>query len=241
MKKGGSTMSAAPISNEIALRIGLAARELPDTDAARLMRVLGDVISFPPTAKKLAAITLKQLKSSADGELSEIATDELKEALAFLKGERDISAEPLPEIEAYADGDMPNSIRVACASNKTELLDGHFGSCRRFLIYQVSAQENRLMDIRAIDREQEADDKNAYRASLISDCQILFVASIGGPAAAKVVRTGVHPIKKPDAGSAREEIISLQGVIGEDAPPWLAKVMGQTPEERIRFEQESAE
>jgi hypothetical protein len=33
---------------------------------------------------------------------------------------------------------------------------------------------------------------------------------------------------------------SLQSVIGKDAPPWLAKVMGQLPEERIRFEQEAS-
>ncbi|PVV11103.1 MAG: hypothetical protein B6D82_11870 [gamma proteobacterium symbiont of Ctena orbiculata] len=74
---------------------------------------------------------------------------------------------------------------------------------------------------------------------MISDCQLLFAGSIGGPAAAKVVRAGVHPIKKPQAVAAREEVASLQRVIGRDASPWLAKVMGQDPEARIRFEQEA--
>lgn len=232
-------MTAAPISNEIALRIGLAARELPDTDAARLLKVLGDAISFPPTAKKLSALTVKSLKAAADGELSGIDSLALKSAVACLRGESEISADPLPELQDYSDGDMPNSIRVACASNRGEMLDGHFGSCRRFLIYQVSADDQRLVEIRRIDNAPETDDKNAYRASLINDCQILFVASIGGPAAAKVVRAGAHPIKKPDAGSARDEIMTLQQVIGDDAPPWLAKVMGQAPEQRVRFEQEA--
>jgi nitrogen fixation protein NifX len=158
--------------------------------------------------------------------------------LAYLKGEQGVSTDPLPEVEAYQDGDMPNSIRVAVASNKGEMLDGHFGSCRRFLIYQVSSDRNCLIDIRNIDQTAEVDDKNAYRASLVNDCQILFVGSIGGPAAAKVVKAGVHPIKKPQAGPAREELASLQQVIGKDASPWLAKVMGQEAEERIRFEQE---
>jgi hypothetical protein len=54
-----------------------------------------------------------------------------------------------------------------------------------------------------------------------------------------VVRADVHPIKKPEVVPARDEIAALQAVIGDDAPPWLAKVMGQTPEERIRFEQEA--
>ena len=232
-------MNATALSNEIALRIGLAARELPDTDAARLIRVLDDAIGLPPTQEKLAGLTVKTLKAAEAGEFADIDAAALKSALAFLKGEAGVEQESLPEIEPYADGDMPQSIRVACASNKGEMLDGHFGSCRRFLIYQVSESANRLIEIRNIDDSKAADDKNGYRASLIADCQILFVVSIGGPAAAKVVRAGAHPIKQPQAGPAREEIESLQRVIGNNAPPWLAKVMGQSPEERIRFEQEA--
>jgi nitrogen fixation protein NifX len=231
-------MSASPISNEIALRIGLAARELPETDAVRLLRVLDDAIGLPPTVKKLGKLTVKALKSACDGEFADIDSAAIKSALACLKGENDLSADPLPEIEEYAEGEMPNSIRVAIASNKGEMLDGHFGSCRRFLIYQVSSDNNRLIDIREVEQNAEVDDKNAHRASLINDCQLLFTGSIGGPAAAKVVRAGVHPIKKPQAVPATEEIASLQRVIGKEASPWLAKVMGQNPEERIRFEQE---
>ncbi len=230
-------MTASPISNEIALRIGLAARELPDTDAARLLKVILDAVGLPPTAEKLSSLTVKTFKSAADGELADVDSSMLKTALSYLKGESGIVTDPLPEIEAYSEGDMPESIRVACASNKSEMLDGHFGSCQRFLIYQINADEYRLVDIRNVDKEKEVEEKNGYRASLIADCQILFVVSIGGPAAAKVVRTGAHPIKKPNAGAARDEIAELQKVIGEDAPPWLAKVMGQSPEQRIRFEQ----
>jgi nitrogen fixation protein NifX len=231
-------MMTTPISEEIALRIGLAARELPDTDAARLLRTLDDAIGLPPTLDKLSALSVKSMKRASDGELADVDTAAIKSALSYLKGEMDMQSEPLPEVESYSDGDMPDSIRVACASNKEELLDGHFGSCLHFLIYQVSKDESRLIEIRKIDRTKELDDKNGYRASLIDDCQILFVASIGGPAAAKVVKTGGHPIKKPQAGPARDEIANLQSVIGENAPPWLAKVMGQSAEDRVRFERE---
>lgn len=230
-------MSATHISRDIALRIGLAARELPETDAARLLGVLDELTGLPPSAEKLAAVTVKELKAAADGAFAEIDTAALKSALACLKGEAGMPAEPLPEVVPYRDGDMPDSIRVACASNKGERLDGHFGSCKRFLIYQVSGSGNRLIGLRDADDAAAGDDKNGYRASLLADCQILFVASIGGPAAVKVIRAGVHPIKKPDAGSARAEVEALQQVIGRGAPPWLAKVMGQTPEARARFEQ----
>lgn len=231
-------MTASPLSDEIALRIGLAARELPDTDAARLLRVLADAVGLPPTVRKLNALKLKDLKSAADGEFADLDTAALKTALACLKGDYETESEPLPSVQTYRDGEFPQSIRVACASNKGDMLDGHFGSCKRFLVYQVSQDESRLIDIRPIDDAEAEDDKNEYRASLIRDCQLLFVASIGGPAAAKVVKAGVHPIKKPEVVTAEQEMTSLQAVIGKDAPPWLAKVMGQSPEERIRFELE---
>ncbi len=161
-----------------------------------------------------------------------------EKALALLKGQGIGTVEPLPDIEPYAEGDLPGSIRVACASNGGEALDGHFGSCQRFLIYQVAASGFRLIDARDIDdsSEQVRDDKNAFRAELIKDCQVLYVASIGGPAAAKVVKRDIHPIKFPSGGNAREQIAALSAVLADKAPPWLAKVMGQNQDERIRFE-----
>jgi len=234
--------SDTPISRDVALRIALAARSLPDTDAARILNVLQETIGLPPTPRKLAKLTVKIFKSAADGEFAGIDTDAIKTALGFLKGEAGIDAdEDKPVIEAYTDGDMPDSIRVACASNKAEELDGHFGSCSRFLIYQVSASEMRLVDSRSADGPEARDDKNAYRASLIRDCHVLFVASIGGPAAAKVVKAGAHPIKFTTGGNARERISALQQVIIDAPPPWLAKAMGHDDESRVRFERSAAE
>jgi nitrogen fixation protein NifX len=233
-------MTDTALPRAIALRIGLAARALP-TDPARLLRVLEDLTGLPPTEQRLAVLKVKDLKEAADGELAELDTDVLKQALALLKDEGLAPEDPPPDLEPYAEGDLPGSIRVACASDRGEELDGHFGSCRRFLIYQVSAAACRLIAVRLTDGDRYAEDKNAFRAGLIGDCQVLFVGSIGGPAAAKVVKAGVHPIKHPQAGPARAQVEALAAGIAKAPPPWLAKVMGQAPEERVRFEREKAE
>jgi nitrogen fixation protein NifX len=233
-------MSKPAISKDIALRIALAARALPDTDPARLLKVLNDAVGLPPTITGLESLTVKKLKAAAEGELAEIDTPALKQALALLKGGGE-TLEELPSVVVYNDGDMPDSIRVACASNNGELLDGHFGSCSRFLVYQLNESEARLIDVRSTQESDAAEDKNAFRANLIADCQVLFVASIGGPAAAKVVRAGVHPIKYPGGGEARDQLNELQKVIAGNPPPWLAKIMGQAAEERVRFEREEDE
>ena len=230
-------MSNPAISKDIALRIALAARSLPDTDVSRLLKVLDAAIGLPPTLTALESLTVKKLKAAAEGELSEVSSSDLKLALVSLKGEGK-RAEELPPVVAYEEGDMSNSVRVACASNNGELLDGHFGSCNRFLIYQMSESEIRLIDIRSTQAPGEIEDKNAFRANMIEDCQVLYVASIGGPAAAKVVRAGVHPIKYPGGGETRDQLSELQKVIAGNPPPWLAKIMGKGAEERVRFERD---
>ena len=233
-------MSGENLSREIALRVGLAARQLENADPGLLLRVLAEVTGLPPTLPKLASLRPKQLKQAAGGVLADRSPESLKAACAILNGDRDES-DPPPVPEPFEPGDMPGSLRVACASNQGELIDGHFGSCRNFLIYQVSTEEIRLIDVRPTNGPEGRDDKNAYRARLIADAQVLFVASIGGPAAAKVVRAGVHPIKQPQGGEARARIAELQAKISSSAPPWLAKVMGHAAEARARFDASDAD
>lgn len=219
---------SAELSRELALRIGLAARELPDTDTRRLINVLIACVGLPLTESKLNNLKVKDLKTAAEGEFADISQEALKSALSQLKG-TNTQPENLPAIEPFTEGDMPYSVRVAFASNSTDGLDGHFGSCARFFIYQVSKDEKRLIDIRAthnIVETELTDDKNAFRAELVQDCHILYVISIGGPPAAKVVKLGVHPVKMPEGLTINEVIVQLQAVLAGMPPPWLAKITG---------------
>lgn len=224
--------TAAPISEDIALRIALAARALPDTDPHRLLGVLDSAVGLPPTEATLAGLTVKQLRTAADGELADLDASLLRGALAFLKGEASGETVPPPPVEAEASDKLATSIRVACASDGGESLDGHFGSCRRFLVYQVWDTGHRLIDVREVDDAKAAGDKNAYRTRLIADCQLLYVTSIGAPAAAKVVKAEIHPVRLPAGGSAPEHIAALQRVLAEKPPPWLAKAIGRAPAPR---------
>jgi nitrogen fixation protein NifX len=211
----------------MALRIGLATRLLPDGEPTHILRVLADSIGLPPTADKLATLKVRDLKTAASGLLGDYDTSLLKEVLSRLQGAAVPDLIPPPPVEPYQTGDMPQSIRVACASNNGELLDGHFGSCQRFLIYQVALDEVRLIAYREQSSEMTGHDKNATRAQSIADCQLLYTVSIGGPAAAKVVKQGIHPLKVPEGGQARILMTTLQKTLSQKAPPWLAKFFQQ--------------
>ncbi|MBD9355302.1 dinitrogenase iron-molybdenum cofactor biosynthesis protein [Methylomonas albis] len=228
------------LSRDLALRIALASRILPGVDVPKLIGVLHEKVGSPLDDDKLKSITVTNLKTGIgsldgeeDGEDIGIGLENIKLAVRYLWGEED-GDEGLPEIMPYKDGDIPESIRVAIASNSGRLLNGHFGSCIRFLVYQLSRSDMRLIDIRSTVEADSADDRNLFRANMIKDCHVLFVQSIGGPAAAKVIRADIYPIKEADVVDAVEKLTEFQQVF-DAAPPWMAKALGKSAEERKRF------
>lgn len=228
------------LDRDIALRIALASRILPGVSVSELVDILHDRVGMPLDDEKLKSITVTNLKTGIgshdgeeDGEDIGIGLENIKLAVRFLWGE-EAEDESLPEIQLYREGDMPDSIRVAVASNSGAMLNGHFGSCIRFLVYQLSAEAMRLIDIRSTIEADSSDDRNLFRANLIKDCHVLFVQSIGGPAAAKVIRADIYPIKVPDVIEAADKLREFQSVFNAP-PPWLAKVLGVAAEQRKRF------
>lgn len=218
------------MTREAALRIGLAARELGVASVPALVTALAERLGLPLTEARLTGVSVTDLREILAGDHADdngcvaLPQEKLKLAVRLLWGEG-VEGSELPVLDRFSEGDMPGSIRVAVASNVGEQLDGHFGSCERFLVYQVSPAELRLIAVRPTLEADHAEDRNASRAALISDCQVVYVHSIGGPAAAKVVRAGVHPVKVARTDGARLILVQLQETL-KRPPPWLAKVMG---------------
>lgn len=230
------------ITKGAALRIALAAKTLAEVDPRALTLRLAEKVGLPITEDKLASVTVADLKALLTGEESvepDADTASIKLAVRYLWGENGDDA-AVPKPEPYAEGEIPDSLRIAVASNTAANLDGHFGSCPRFLVYQVGKNAMKLVDVRSTLLADEEEDKNVARAELINDCQLVYVQSIGGPAAAKVVRAGVHPVKIPTASPASESIAKLQSVL-DAPPPWLAKVLGVEAKSLSRFSQEEEE
>lgn len=228
------------ITKAAAFRITLAAKALAEVNLAAFTVKLAETLGLPLTEEKLATLTVADLKLVLSGEETvepDIDTASLKLAVRFLWGENGDADDSVPKPDLYVDGEMPGSLRVAVASNSADNLDGHFGSALRFLVYQVGKDAIKLIDVRPTLLADDAEDKNVARSELINDCQIVYVQSIGGPAAAKVVRANVHPIKFPQPAPAREALARLQGTL-ESPPPWLARIMGVKAKSLAQFETE---
>jgi nitrogen fixation protein NifX len=226
------------ITKAAAFRITLAAKAMAEVNLAAFTVKLAEKLGLPLTEEKLATLTVADLKLVLSGEETvepDVDTASIKLAVRFLWGENgDDDSVPTPE--SYTEGDMPGSLRVAVASNSADNLDGHFGSAPRFLVYQVGKDTIKLIDVRPTLLADDAEDKNVARSELINDCQIVYVQSIGGPAAAKVVRANVHPIKFPQPAPAKEALARLQATL-ESPPPWLARIMGVKAKSLAQFEE----
>ncbi len=119
-------------------------------------------------------------------------------------------------------------LKVAFATSDGVAVDQHFGWCRRFDVYEVSAQSTWLVETRLLD---PADDDEAAkiesRLARVRDCAILNVCDIGGSAAAKVISARIHPMKVANGTLVGDLVARLQGVLGSNPPPWLRKVLRQ--------------
>ncbi|MEI6896312.1 MAG: NifB/NifX family molybdenum-iron cluster-binding protein [Psychromonas sp.] len=131
-------------------------------------------------------------------------------------------------------------LQIAFASTDGLTVDGHFGSCEQFYIYTVNADMFEQIEVRQAISGRGIE-KNAQRAEIITDCQLLFCASIGGPAAARVIRSGIHPMKCkanndifPDI-TEQLSLLQIRMKKGE-LPPWLAKLSGQEEQLNHRFQ-----
>lgn len=130
--------------------------------------------------------------------------------------------------------DSETPLKIAIATNDMERLDAHFGSAAKFAIYEVTAASARLVEVLEFDTvtdqkggHDNIDDRITPKVEALTGCALLFVLAIGGPSAAKVVRAGIHPIKRKDPEPIADVIAQTQTMLKGSPPPFLRKVLGR--------------
>ncbi|MDA8392283.1 MAG: nitrogen fixation protein NifX [Actinomycetota bacterium] len=121
-------------------------------------------------------------------------------------------------------------LRVGFATGDGVHVDQHFGWCRRFDVYDVSAEGSLFVGTRlleSVDEEGESGRVDA-RVELVNDCGILHVSAIGGGAAARVVTARIHPVKVLETAEINSLLDRLQEVLGGTPPPWLRKLVASS-------------
>ncbi|MDB1124163.1 NifB/NifX family molybdenum-iron cluster-binding protein [Vibrio algarum] len=213
----------ANISNEAALRLAMATKSLPNVDIKSLIGLLIQHLGEPLSEQKIKTLSPKSFRILVSSLDDSVSRGDITSALAILTNQavESIDAPSIPELPPI----FGPKLRVAITSNHGEMLNGHYGSCMRVLIYEVNEKEFQLVDIRTADNSLKGEVRSDYMLSQLRDCQILFTLSIGGPAAAKVTRASIHPVKKTAPMSASAILSDLSEVIANNPPPWMKKLL----------------
>ncbi|MBF0624482.1 MAG: nitrogen fixation protein NifY [Magnetococcales bacterium] len=218
-------------AHELALRIGLAARSVPGIATADVVKALAVCLGFPLTETRLAGLRPAALATALAACARPPSGAEAEQVVQWLQ--RPADPEDSAGLAASRRGPTPGSVRVACAVNRGgEVLDGHFGSCKGFAIFDVSPEGVMPVGTRfcfpaAFQEEEGEQDGNQRRLQLVRDCRILCVQSIGGPAAARVTQAGLMPLRLAGDPSLAEVLERIRQSLATAPPPWLAREMNR--------------
>ncbi|SFT64899.1 nitrogen fixation protein NifX [Kosakonia arachidis] len=183
-----------------------------------------------------------QIMAWLTGDCDEALTPELLASLDqryleqhFPHEEALMSAGRWARVKACLKGDLPAHLRVidhavrrpqlivAFCSQDGMAINGHFGQGRLFFIYAFDDQGGWLYDLRRYAASPEDKEPNESRAQLLSDCHLLFCEAIGGPAAARLIRHNIHPMKVTPGQTITSQCDAIKTLLNGQLPPWLAK------------------
>lgn len=133
-------------------------------------------------------------------------------------------------------------MKIAFATQDKQRVDAHFGWAKHIAVYQIdksgySFVEN--FDFGGKLDEDGDEDKLAPKLAAIKDVAIVYVAAIGGSAAARVVASKIHPVKVSQPEPILDILDKLQDVLNGTPPPWLRKALMKDQVREFDFDEET--
>ncbi|BAU06534.1 nitrogen fixation protein NifX [Fischerella thermalis CCMEE 5273] len=122
-------------------------------------------------------------------------------------------------------------MKIAFTTSDQVHVNAHFGWAKMIDVYEVSKDGYQFVETIKFNgnlKEDGNEDKLVPKLNALKECTIVYVAAIGSSAAAKLLKTGVTPIK---ARSEQDEIADTLNKLVEtlkgSPPPWLRKALQQ--------------
>lgn len=130
-------------------------------------------------------------------------------------------------------------MKVAFATQDQQCVDAHFGWAKHLAVYEIDAAGYKFVEDFPFGDDLAEDgneDKLSPKLAAIGDCAIVYVAAIGGSAAARVVASKIHPVKVAQPEPILDILDKLQDVLKGTPPPWLRKAVMKGQERVHDFE-----
>ncbi|GAB1538642.1 nitrogen fixation protein NifX [Scytonema sp. NUACC21] len=125
-------------------------------------------------------------------------------------------------------------MKVAFTTSDRVHINAHFGWSKEIDVYEVSKDGYTFLETLKFDGDLKQDgneDKVGPKLDALVDCKIVYVAAIGGTAAAKLIKKGVTPVKARSEEDLIGDILDkLVTTLNGSPPPWLRKALQEKPQ-----------
>jgi len=121
-------------------------------------------------------------------------------------------------------------MKIAFCTTDMQTVDQHFGRADKVAVYDINDKEYKFSEMREfvpINPEKDHRVDTEAKAKALADCAILYVAEIGGPAAAHVIKNKVHPVKVAEPVPIDDLLGELKKTLAGNPAPWLKKAMAK--------------
>ncbi|MFQ4136180.1 nitrogen fixation protein NifX [Nodosilinea sp. PGN35] len=122
-------------------------------------------------------------------------------------------------------------MKIAFATKDNVHINAHFGWASQIDVYDLTLDGYTFLETLTFGGELKEDgneDKLEPKLKALAGCTIVYVADIGGSAAARLINHRITPMK---SNSEEDEIeamlIQLMQTLQGSPPPWLRKALGQ--------------
>jgi nitrogen fixation protein NifX len=146
------------------------------------------------------------------------------------------------KITVEGTGSIENAMKVAFATKDMETINAHFGGAKEFVVYNLGKEGFEFSDVVKTDTSKlNGDDKTDFKVKALKGVNIMYCESIGGTAAAKVIRAGINPMKVQEPRKIEAVLNELVAMVNGNPPPWVKRIMNIETTEDPRLARWAAE
>jgi len=122
-------------------------------------------------------------------------------------------------------------MKIAFTTSDNVHINAHFGSAKKIDVYEVDQTRYDFVETLRFDgnlNEDGNEDKLLPKIEALHDCTIVYVSTIGGSAAARLIKRKITPIKAQSEDQEITDVLTkLVQTLNSSPPPWLRKALLQ--------------
>lgn len=122
-------------------------------------------------------------------------------------------------------------MKVAFTTSDRVHINAHFGWAKEIDVYDVTPEGfsfNQTLEFSGDLKEDGNEDKINPKLEALKGCTIIYVAAIGGSAAARLIRSNVTPVKARSESETIEELLTELVKTLKGNPPGYAKFFNKS-------------